>query len=65
MTAWASLTLYRKAADLEVGTDSTSYDIGQDFKNRGQFWRYIFSISNYLDKMTILSHENEIVNLSH
>jgi hypothetical protein len=37
VTAWASLTLYRKAADLEVGTDSTSYDIGQDFKNRGQF----------------------------
>jgi hypothetical protein len=37
VTAWASLTVYRKAADLEVGIDLTSYDIGRDFQNRGQF----------------------------
>jgi hypothetical protein len=32
-----SLILYRISADLEVETDLTSYDIGQDFKNLVQF----------------------------
>ena len=52
MTTWASLILYRISADLEVETDLTSYDIGQDFKNLVQFWLHIFSIKKlYTDKM--------------
>ena len=50
VTPWASLSVYIIAADLEVETDLTSYDIVRDFKNRHmkiKLWIFFISSNNY------------------